>query len=139
MEGDSEEQGDSSHVIICSATGVGCSGRLRLLLTWRAQSQLHPDIEADLNLDPLQVMPFGFLWMLPQSTHTFPDKAPKLGSGRPGSNGCLLLLLVRRMLLCFCCTLRPHNGQLLAAERRTNIADEHLRIFTSVTVCFARY
>ncbi|BDA50280.1 probable autophagy-related protein 2 at C-terminar half [Coccomyxa sp. Obi] len=47
--------GDSSHVIICSAAGVGCSGRLRLLLTWRAQSQLHPDIDADLTLDPLQV------------------------------------------------------------------------------------
>lgn len=49
--------GDSSHVIICSAAGVGCSGRLRLLLTWRAQSQLHPDIDADLTLHPLQVVP----------------------------------------------------------------------------------
>jgi hypothetical protein len=55
--GDAEETGDGSHVIICSATGVGCSGRLRLLLTWRAQSQLHPDIDADLTLDPLQASP----------------------------------------------------------------------------------
>ncbi len=53
-EGESDEAGDSSHVIICSAAGVGCSGRLRLLLTWRAQSQLHPDIDADFTLDPLQ-------------------------------------------------------------------------------------
>ncbi len=47
--------GDGSHVIICSAAGVGCSGRLRLLLTWRCASQAHPDISADLALDPLQV------------------------------------------------------------------------------------
>lgn len=47
--------GDGSHVIICSAAGVGCSGRLRLLLTWRCASQPHPDISADLALDPLQV------------------------------------------------------------------------------------
>lgn len=57
-EGPTDGAGDSSHVIICSAAGVGCSGRLRLLLTWRAQSQLHPDIDADLTLDPLQVVPY---------------------------------------------------------------------------------
>ena len=47
--------GDGSHVIICSAAGVGCVGRLRLLLTWRCAAQLHPDISAELALDPLQV------------------------------------------------------------------------------------
>ena len=47
---------ESGHVIICSTNGVGCSGQLRLLLTWRSQQQLHPDINADLTLDPLQVI-----------------------------------------------------------------------------------
>jgi hypothetical protein len=50
-----EDVVESGHIIICSANGVGCSGLLRLLLTWRSQQQLHPDINANLTLDPLQV------------------------------------------------------------------------------------
>jgi hypothetical protein len=57
----SEGAGDGSHVIICSAAGVGCAGRLRLLLTWRSAAQLHPDISADLALDPLQAR--DLLWV----------------------------------------------------------------------------
>lgn len=51
----SAEAGDGRHVVICSAQGVGCSGELRLRLTWHTPAQLHPSVRADLTLDPLQV------------------------------------------------------------------------------------
>ena len=48
-------EGDGRHVVICSAEGVGCSGDLRLLLTWRTPAQAHPCVHAELTLEPLQV------------------------------------------------------------------------------------
>lgn len=50
-----EPDWDRSHVIICSPAGAGCSGRLKLRLTWESQAQQHPNIGAELLLDPLQV------------------------------------------------------------------------------------
>ena len=50
-----ETDWDRSHVIICSPAGAGCSGRLDLQLTWHSEDQLHPDVGAELFLDPLQV------------------------------------------------------------------------------------
>ena len=73
-----EPDWDRSHVIICSPAGAGCSGRLKLRLTWDSREQQHPDIGMELLLDPLQVpcyttvlsprmiLPVGVLW---QRTH----------------------------------------------------------------------
>ena len=57
-----EPDWDRSHVIICSPAGAGCSGHLDLRLTWQSEAQQHPDIGAELLLDPLQVStPFSVL------------------------------------------------------------------------------
>ena len=73
-----------SHIVICSSAGAGCCGQLQLLLTWPSTAQLHPSINADLTLDPLQVLALlhglhpklkqadtgGLLWPLKRARHT---------------------------------------------------------------------
>lgn len=57
MPAGSEEEPDwdRSHVIICSPGSAGCSGQLDLRLTWQSEEQQHPEINAEVLLDPLQV------------------------------------------------------------------------------------
>lgn len=50
-----EPDWDRSHVIICSPGSAGCSGQLDLRLTWQYEEQQHPEIDAEVLLDPLQV------------------------------------------------------------------------------------
>lgn len=46
---------DSRHVVLCSTEGLGCSGELKLLLSWQTAAQEHPQITGALSLLPLQI------------------------------------------------------------------------------------
>ncbi len=51
--GDMEE--GEPHSIICRDDGKGWSGGISLQLTWPSKSHTHPQIAANLTLQPLQV------------------------------------------------------------------------------------
>ena len=106
--GGSGADGDGRHVVICSAEGVGCSGELRLLLTWRAPAQVHPCVHAELTLEPLQVrapVPQACRSQVHRVQHTcVHSKAGLLWAGQHGSglHACCTHAMRRRPLVVIC-------------------------------------
>ena len=44
------------HIVICDRDGIGCAGSVQLNLTWQTQSQQKPNVQADVILNPFQVI-----------------------------------------------------------------------------------